>query len=908
MQSESDSDNEFFDAAEKLNLSESFSSDSRGPKDEETAQKDVVDGLFRDHSTDISLKDQTPGEDSVQAESSVVEQTKEADIIKTHGESTAFHQSTSDLGNREETSDASLPFDMTHNDCKLDSEVTDPNSSTDFHNVAQACLGEREVQSDKMVTKETTESTVTKESVGSNATVVKKTEFAKSKTDASQIVADVVESIEQESAPPVAPPRRRKKKKKASIGDQKPGSPTPSESTGPDSAVSTPTEPETHIPARVFAKAVLSNEQDSTTKEFESQTTGSNQDNLSIHVDANNKEMKTVLDRTSSTEVIPALTLDSRLKSDSVASINSAKSDSYGSVASNLSNGISEKAGSFTSVASSFSVHQPFGSHHGLVRYRSASGRPLSDIEILEQVMVKNLDTGEAVPLSVAEEKLPKCTNPLALQIMRLTSEYSSNPDLANQDNEDGLERKAAKKTKKLKKFFGKKAKKPDKPAKARKEDSSSSDEETPQDSPAPLIKIKSGHGKGPPEFEKLRILQDLSGEHVGAVWTIKFTLCGRLMATAGQDHMVRVWVLKESQGYFEEMRAKYSKTGDNSSSEQEPNSEEYSQMEETLKGGEENTVDAVEGQTETSEASEEPVAEAPVEEDLGPYMKTPLCTYCGHTGDVLDLSWSKNYFLLSSSMDKTVRLWHISRSECLCCFQHIDFVTAICFHPRDDRYFLSGSLDGKIRLWNIPDKKVALWNEVEGTGSNLITAANFCLNGKFAVVGTYDGRCIFYETERLKYHTQWQVRAARNKKARGRKISGIEPMPGEDKVLITSNDSRIRLYDLKDNSLNCKYKGCVNTSSQIKAGFSHDGQYVICGSEDHFVYIWRTQHGFPSSRRDKNEFYESFSAHAVVVTAAMFAPVPWLIVPPDSSVHQTTTEVLVTADWSGAIKLFVNR
>lgn len=26
---------------------------------------------------------------------------------------------------------------------------------------------------------------------------------------------------------------------------------------------------------------------------------------------------------------------------------------------------------------------------------------------------------------------------------------------------------------------------------------------------------IKSGHGKGPPEFEKLRILQDLSGEHV---------------------------------------------------------------------------------------------------------------------------------------------------------------------------------------------------------------------------------------------------------------------------------------------------------------------------------------------------------------------------------------------------------
>ncbi len=32
--------------------------------------------------------------------------------------------------------------------------------------------------------------------------------------------------------------------------------------------------------------------------------------------------------------------------------------------------------------------------------------------------------------------------------------------------------------------------------------------------------------------------------------------------------------------------------------------------------------------------------------------------------------------------------------------------------------------------------------------GSHLITAANFCMNGKLAVVGTYDGRCMFYDTE----------------------------------------------------------------------------------------------------------------------------------------------------------------
>ena len=72
-------------------------------------------------------------------------------------------------------------------------------------------------------------------------------------------------------------------------------------------------------------------------------------------------------------------------------------------------------------------------------------------------------------------------------------------------------------------------------------------------------------------------------------------------------------------------------------------------------------------------------------------------------------------------------------RRECLCCFQHIDFVTAICFHPRNDQFFLSGSLDGKLRLWNIPDKKVALWNEVEGS-AKLITTANFIQVGQFFV------------------------------------------------------------------------------------------------------------------------------------------------------------------------------
>lgn len=48
-----------------------------------------------------------------------------------------------------------------------------------------------------------------------------------------------------------------------------------------------------------------------------------------------------------------------------------------------------------------------------------------------------NLDTGERVPLSIAEDKLPQCINPLSLHIMRLTSEYVSQTSLDKGDDDD---------------------------------------------------------------------------------------------------------------------------------------------------------------------------------------------------------------------------------------------------------------------------------------------------------------------------------------------------------------------------------------------------------------------------------------------------------------------------------------
>uniref|UniRef100_A0AC35G9S6 WD repeat-containing protein 44 n=1 Tax=Panagrolaimus sp. PS1159 TaxID=55785 RepID=A0AC35G9S6_9BILA len=64
-------------------------------------------------------------------------------------------------------------------------------------------------------------------------------------------------------------------------------------------------------------------------------------------------------------------------------------------------------------------------------------------------------------------------------------------------------------------------------------------------------------HKKGPYDFDQLRVIQEINTEHTGAIWCVKFSVCGRLIATAGQDNIVRIWVLKSYLNHFTKVREK---------------------------------------------------------------------------------------------------------------------------------------------------------------------------------------------------------------------------------------------------------------------------------------------------------------------------------------------------------------
>ena len=425
-------------------------------------------------------------------------------------------------------------------------------------------------------------------------------------------------------------------------------------------------------------------------------------------------------------------------------------------------------------------------------------------------------------------------------------------------------------------------------------------------------------------EFSDLRLVQTLSA-HQGVVWTMKFSPSGRYLASAGQDGIVRVWEVNKKRGNTnntkkkEEEKKKQEVVDEPSASPSSRGPKENDPVVSRSSGtappapapAAAREEEEEEEEVDTDVATVASTSPLGVDARLAVLMGKPIRSYRGHKQDVLDVAWSTSNFILSASMDKTVRLWHVSMDDCLRVFKHTDFVTSIDFNPVDDKLFISGSIDGKMRLWNVPEQRVVSWQDVH----EMVTAVKYSPDGRKAVVGTMRGRCRFYGADKnsLEYEAQLDVKNTRGQHSRGKKITGLEFLaaptasnnntkstrPGS-MLLITSNDSRIRLYE--GYALKCKYKGHTNRNTQIKASCSPGGEYIICGSDDGWVYMWsvRTGGGPPPAledkgglidsstthsqhhaasqqqqqQREKNSSYECFHAGGDVMTVAVFGPI----------------------------------
>ncbi|RCK63502.1 hypothetical protein Cantr_09572 [Candida viswanathii] len=319
---------------------------------------------------------------------------------------------------------------------------------------------------------------------------------------------------------------------------------------------------------------------------------------------------------------------------------------------------------------------------------------------------------------------------------------------------------------------------------------------------------------------------EESGGDIRREIFVMEFSKDGKYLAAAGRDAVVRVWkVISSPLGRVE-----------------------FNQLEKAS------------GPPARSNKRDYVFDPAPV------FQRQPIREFRGHSSNILSLAWSKNNFLITGSMDRTARLWHVDRALCLQVFQHEDFVTAVKFHPHDDRFFLSGSLDNEVRLWSILENTVS-YNKHLGDDV-LITALEFAPDGAHCFVGGFNGSLFILETKGLYHVFQVEIKErsighpfhSHNKN--GNKITGIKvfnnPLHDETKgkreiekyaVLVTTNDSKIRMITVAQKKLITRFRGLTNNSSSIVADSTEDQKYIISGSEDHYCYVWENNNSIINNK-----------------------------------------------------------
>ncbi|MQL77869.1 hypothetical protein Taro_010291 [Colocasia esculenta] len=369
-------------------------------------------------------------------------------------------------------------------------------------------------------------------------------------------------------------------------------------------------------------------------------------------------------------------------------------------------------------------------------------------------------------------------------------------------------------------------------------------------------------------ELTGLYLCQEIQA-HQGSIWTIKFSQDAQLLASAGEDRVIHIWQVIE---------------GDDGA----PSS--FRRTEEDAK-----TISSLVSSPDGSAPSGSPPRSGPLDgrpshrskssrissskksSSLPPHIipgavfslsKNPICSFHGHQDDVLDLSWSKS------------QVRHL-------CF--LFSVTCIQFNPIDDRYFISGSLDAKVRIWNIPDRQVVDWTDL----NEMVTAACYTPDGQGAIVGSHKGNCRFYSTSDGKLHQKAQIEIQNKKrKSNAKKITGFQFVPGNpSEVLITSADSQVRVFD--GTTLVHKFRGFRNTSSQISASFTADGNYVVCASEDSHVYLWKPEGTRSSGGTGKGKTWITTRSYEHFHCKDVSVAIPW---PPGGS---SKTESPILSSWS---------
>ncbi|KAG8078124.1 hypothetical protein GUJ93_ZPchr0007g4900 [Zizania palustris] len=219
-----------------------------------------------------------------------------------------------------------------------------------------------------------------------------------------------------------------------------------------------------------------------------------------------------------------------------------------------------------------------------------------------------------------------------------------------------------------------------------------------------------------------------------------------------------------------------------------------------------------------------------------------------GHSKDITDFDFSSNnQYIASCSMDKTMRVWEISKGTCIRVVYGVSSQLCICFHPVNNNLLLVGNAKKEINAINFSTGRIVS----KLTFDDAVTALDIDHTGQLVFAGDAQG-CIY--TVSVNSHTGSLSRTHKNKSNRSKSpVTTIQyrtfSLVARCPVLLScAQNGNLFFFSIATDSkgyltLICSLK-LASPGQSIRASFCpllslEKGEFIVTGSEDANVYFY---------------------------------------------------------------------